>query len=135
MKKSLLATVAAVALIAGTGFASAAENARDHAGGGAPVRSEPEMKKGADIKAAPAKSRETTGAGVESKSEPKADMKAEPKAPAKADNKAARPSTTGAGPADKTEMKSGADTRAGSDKSRSQDSKMDSNQQNEGDQQ
>ncbi len=130
MKKSLLATVAAVALIAGTGFASAAENARDHAGGGAPVRSEPEMKKGADIKAAPAKSRETTGAGVESKSEmksePKADMKAEPKAPAKADNKAARPSTTGAGPADKTEMKSGADTRAGSDKSRSQDSKMDS---------
>ena len=126
MKKSLLATVAAVALIAGTGFASAAENARDHAGGGAPVRSEPEMKKGADIKAAPAKSRETTGAGVESKSEMKSEMKSEPKAPAKADNKAARPSTTGAGPADKTEMKSGADTRAGSVKSRSQDSKMDS---------
>jgi hypothetical protein len=129
MKKSLLATVASVALIAGAGFASAAENARDH-GGGAAVRSEPEMKKGADIKAGtPMKGRaETTGAGVESKSE----MKAEPKAPAKADSKAARPSTTGAGPAetnsrtemksgsDKTEMKSGSDTRAGSDRTRSQ---------------
>jgi hypothetical protein len=132
MKKSLLATVAAVALIAGAGFASAAEGVKDHAGGAA-VRSEPEMKKGADIKAGtPTRGRaETTGAGVESKPE----MKAEPKAPAKADSKPARPSTTGAGPADKTEMKSGSDnktemksgsdTRAGSDRTRSQDSKMD----------
>jgi hypothetical protein len=138
MKKSLLATVAAVALIAGAGFASA-EGVKDHGGGGAGVRSEPEMKKGADIKggAAPTKSRsETTGAGVESKPEIKSEMKSEPKADMKSDNKARRPSTTGAGPADKTEMKSGSDnktemksgsdTRAGSDRTRSQDSKMDS---------
>jgi opacity protein-like surface antigen len=120
MKKSLLATVAAVALIAGAGFASAAENAKDH-GGGAAVRSEPEMKKGPDIKAgAPTKGRaETTGAGSESRSE----MKAEPKADMKSEGRSRRPSTTGAGPADngKTEMRSGSDTRAGSDKSRSQD--------------
>ena len=96
MKKSLLATVAAVALIAGAGFASAAEGAKDQPAAALAVRSEPEMKKGADIKAgAGQEPAETTGAGVESKSEmksePKADMKAEPKAPAKADNKAARP--------------------------------------------
>ena len=41
MKKSLLATVAAVALIAGAGFASAAENARDHAGGALPAAASP----------------------------------------------------------------------------------------------
>jgi hypothetical protein len=75
MKKSLLATVAAVALIAGAGIASAAEGAKDQpkAGqsemksGGAAVKgeaakkAEPEMKKGAAVK-----SHETTGAGNES---------------------------------------------------------------------
>jgi hypothetical protein len=72
MKKSLLATVAAVALIAGAGIASAAEGAKDQPkagqsemkGGGAAMKgeaakkAEPEMKKGAAIK-----SHETTGAG------------------------------------------------------------------------
>jgi hypothetical protein len=75
MKKSLLATVAAVALIAGAGIASAAEGAKDQpkagqsemkgdaAGmkGDAAKKAEPEMKKGAAIK-----SHETTGAGNES---------------------------------------------------------------------
>ena len=53
MKKSLLATVAAVALIAGTGIASAAEGAKEQPGAsaGAAIKAEPEMKKGADIKA------------------------------------------------------------------------------------
>ena len=103
MKKSLLATVAAVALIAGAGFASAAEGAKDHGMGAAPAtkseasptgRSEPAMKQGADIKSgAQLKGHsETTGAGAgaEMKSEPKADMKADGKADTKA-----KPSTTG----------------------------------------
>ena len=124
MKKSLLATVAAVALIAGTGMVSA-EGAKDQPGmkAGADIKAEPEMKKGADIKAgAQTKGKaETTGAGVESKSE----MKAEPKADVKADSKAdtqgnadnadkAKPSTTGqAAPA----AKSTADDKAPAPKS------------------
>jgi hypothetical protein len=99
MKKSLLATVAAVSLIAGAGFASA-EGAKDQPGmkggaGSGAVQSEPAMKQGADIKSGAERKgkAETTGAGVESKSE----MKAEPKAAdtkANADTKA-KPSTTG----------------------------------------
>src|SRR4051812_35703295 len=73
MKKSLLATVAAVALIAGAGFASAAEGAKDQPAmkGGAAVKSEPAMKTGADIKAGAGKA-ETTGAGPGGQVEPKA---------------------------------------------------------------
>jgi hypothetical protein len=107
MKKSLMATVAAVALIAGASMASAAEGAKDQPGmkAGAAVKAEPEMKRGSDIKAgAEMKGKaETTGAGVETKSEmksePKAEMKAEPKADMKADSKTnadkAKPATTG----------------------------------------
>jgi len=99
MKKSLLATVAAVALIAGAGFAQA-EGAKDHGMGAAPAaksdaapatRNEPAMKQGADIKSgAQLKGRsETNGAGsAEMKTEPKADTKAEGRDKAK-------PSTTG----------------------------------------
>src|ERR1700742_1825124 len=74
MKKSLLATVAAVALFAGAGIASAAEGAKEQPKAGqtemkagaamqgeAAKKAEPEMKKGAAIK-----SHETTGAGNES---------------------------------------------------------------------
>ncbi len=86
MKKSLLATVAAVALIAGAGIASAAEGAKDQPkagqsemkGGAAEMKgeaakkAEPEMKKGAAVK-----SHETTGAGnetsVQGQSGPKPD--------------------------------------------------------------
>ena len=124
MKKSLLATVAAMALIAGAGFASA-EGAKDQpamkGSAAAPIKSEPAMKQGADIKAgAGVKGKaETTGAGVESKSEMKSEMKAEPKANLKADSKSnikadtkSKPATTGAGASDKTEMKSNSDTKA-----------------------
>jgi hypothetical protein len=78
MKKSLLATVAAVALFAGTGLASAAEGAKEQPGmkSGAEIKAEPEMKKGADIKSG-------------------AEMKAEPKADTKANADRAKPSTTG----------------------------------------
>jgi hypothetical protein len=104
MKKSLLATVAAISLIAGAGFASA-EGAKDQPGmkggaaGGSAVQSEPAMKHGADIKAgAPHRGKaETTGAGMESKSEMKAEPKVEHKAAdtkANADTKA-KPSTNG----------------------------------------
>ena len=96
MKKSLLATVAAVALIAGAGFASA-EGAKDQpatkGSAAAPVKNEPAMKQGADIKAG-AKA-ETTGAGE--KAEPKADVKAEGKTEGKTEMKA--------------EPKSGADSK------------------------
>jgi hypothetical protein len=150
MKKSLLATVAAVSLIAGAGFASA-EGAKDQpamkggAAGGGTVQSEPAMKHGADIKAGAERKgkAETTGAGVESKSEmkaePKAGAKAETKAETKADSKAgdtkanadtkAKPSTTGqateqkGAPAAKSATdtkaapaaKSATDTKAGTD--------------------
>jgi hypothetical protein len=112
MKKSLLATVAAMVLIAGAGFASA-EGAKEQSGmksGGAaaPTKSEAatkgaESKSGAVMKG----KAETTGAGVESKSE----MKNEPKSNLKADGAKTKPSTTGAGAADK----SGFDTKAASD--------------------
>jgi hypothetical protein len=106
-----------VALIAGAGFASAAEGAKDQpamkGSAAAPAKNEPAMKHGADIKAGAAMKgkAETTGAGVESKSE----MKAEPKANLKADGKVdtkSKPGTTGAGASDKTEMKSSSDTKA-----------------------
>jgi hypothetical protein len=96
MRKSLLATVAAVALIAGTGMV-AAENANEKAKepaakAGAEVKGH-EMNKGADVKSgAQIKGKaETTGAGTETKpemkSEPKAEMKSEPKANLKSENK------------------------------------------------
>jgi hypothetical protein len=74
MKKSLLATVAAVALFAGTGLAFAAEGAKEQPGmkSGAEIKAEPEMKKGADIKSG-----------------------AEMKADTKANADQAKPSTTG----------------------------------------
>ena len=105
MKKSLLATVAAVSLIAGTGLASAEGAAKEQPGmnAGPAIKAEPEMKKGADVKSG-------------------AEMKAEPKAKSAMDNKAdpkAKPSTTGqasepkSGPA----MKSTADDKAPAAKS------------------
>jgi hypothetical protein len=117
MKNSLLATVAAVALIAGAGFASA-EGVKDNPMmNAAPAakseanpagRSEPAMKHGADIKSgAQNKGRsETTGAGSETRSEmkaePKADMKADGKADTKSNADKVKPSTTG-----QTEQRSG----------------------------
>ncbi len=118
MKKSLLATAAAMALIAGAGFASA-EGAKEQPGmksGGpaAPTKSEAatkgaESKSGAVMKG----KAETTGAGVESKSE----MKNEPKSNLKADGAKTKPSTTGAGAADKSgsDTKTGANSKAASD--------------------
>jgi len=122
MKKSLLATVAAVALIAGAGFASAAEGAKDQpamkGSAAAPAKSEPAVKQGADIKAGAATKgkAETTGAGVESKSEmkaePKADIKTSPKADVKSDTKA-KSSTTGQATDQKAPAaKSATDTKA-----------------------
>ena len=97
MKKSLLATVAAVALIAGTGMVSAAEGAKDQpaaTAGHAEMQKAPDAKAGAQIKG----KAETNGSGA-------ADIKAEPKA---------KPSTTGAGPAEnnKADMKAGAKVRS-----------------------
>jgi hypothetical protein len=79
MKKSLFATVAAIALIAGAGLASAqSSKEQPSTSAGAPVKSEPEMKKGADVKS-------------------RSENKAEPGA--RVDNKAdtgrSKPSTTG----------------------------------------
>src|SRR5262249_35125106 len=123
MKKSLLATVAAVALIASAGVVSAAEGAKDQPKAGhAQTQKAPEMKGAAEMKG----KAETTGAGAgekaEMKAEPKAEMKAEPKAemkaPAKADMKADskdKPATSGqamdqkAAPA----AKSASDNKAG----------------------
>jgi hypothetical protein len=114
MKKSLLATVAAVALIAGTNLLSA-EGAKEHGTGSSPAANSAsgpanhtEMKRNGDTKAgAQLKGRsETTGGGsAEMKSEPNADTKAEGKADmktnGKVDHKAnaekAKPSTTGQG--------------------------------------
>lgn len=125
MKKSLLATVAAVALIAGTGIASA-EGMKDQprAGGAemhapaatqAPAaahKAEPEMKRGADIKAdAETKSKaaerkggkaETTGAGEASEMKADSKMKAEPKADSKMKSESGAPAA-----------KSSADEKAG----------------------
>jgi len=110
MKKSLLATVAAVALIASAGVASAegtGQSGMKSGGGvqtdsgpkaGGATQSEPAMKQGSDVKsgAQPKGKAETTGAGAEMKSEPKADMKAD----TKANGNKAKPSTTGQGAAD-----------------------------------
>jgi hypothetical protein len=146
MRKSLFATAAAVALIAGAGFASA-EGAKEQPGmrGGdsmksEPQRSEPQMKQGADVKSG-TQSRgkaETTGAGSEMKAEPKADVKGDSKANANADranaNKAngdkanadkAKPSTTGQGsePRSGQGSRSGTDTKAGADMKTGTDTK------------
>jgi len=110
MKNSLLTTVAAVALIAGAGFASA-QGVKENPGTNAapPVksdanpagRSEPAMKHGADIKSGVGnKGRsETSGAGSETrsemKSEPKADMKADGKADSKGNADKSKPATAG----------------------------------------
>lgn len=130
MKKSLLATVAAVALIAGTGMVSAAEGAKDHpaakAGGQIEMNKAPDVKAGADVKG----KAQTTGSGAEMKTDTKAgaDIKAKPEMKAGADVKAksdAKPemkadsksktttksSTTGAGTADtKADVKSKSST-------------------------
>jgi len=84
MKKSLLATVAAVALIASAGIASAEGQPGMKAGGA--VQSEPAMKAEpkADVKA-------DTKADTKAKADVKADTKADDKA---------KPSTTGQGAAD-----------------------------------
>ena len=120
MKKSLLATVAAVALIAGAGFASAegmkdqprAGQAETHGAPAAAQKAEPEMKRGADVKsgadvkagkAAERKGKaETTGAGESS------EMKAEPKSDSKMKSENAAPAA-----------KSATDEKAGSSMSKS----------------
>jgi hypothetical protein len=106
MKKSLLATVAAVAL--STGMASAAEGGRDH-GGNAGMHQgagKADMNRGADLKG----KSETTGAaasesraeGRDAKSGPSPDSNevkkdVAPKAGSKANADKAKPSTTGQG--------------------------------------
>jgi hypothetical protein len=121
MKKSLLATVAAVALIAGTGIASA-EGAKDQPKGG-----QAQMSQGADTKVgAEMKGKaQTTGSGAEMKAEGKADTKSDVKAPAKADMKAdskdkaasdtkSKPAaTTGQASDQKSAPKSASDQKAG----------------------
>jgi hypothetical protein len=125
MKKSLLATVAAVALIAGAGMASAAEGAKDQLKAG-----QTEMKKGSDSKAgAEMKGRaETTGAGAGGQAEPRAqgtnDAKSGPSpdsnevkrdvAPKADSGTKAKPSTTGQASEQKAApaAKSGADDKA-----------------------
>jgi hypothetical protein len=121
MRKSLLATAAAIALIAGTGMASA-EGAREQpaakSGQSEMQKSGPsDMHRGADTKggAATKSQPQTTGSGAnEMKSEPKAqtkgsaDMKSgtDTKAGGKAEmNNKAKPSTTGAGSSEKADTK------------------------------
>jgi membrane protein involved in colicin uptake len=122
MTKSLLATVAAAALIVGAGMASANDNAKrsDTRAGASEMKSQPEMNKAADSKSgAQMKSTETTGSDVKSekadakaekadaKSE-KADAKAE-KADAKANGDKTKAQTTGQNASDKASSdKSGA---------------------------
>jgi len=118
MKKSLLATVAAVALIAGTGLASAEGAAKEQPGvnAGQAMKAEPEMKKGADIKS-----------GAEKKAEPSAavDNKADPKvkptttgqaSDPKVSEPKAKPSTTGQSSEPKaSEPKSGPAVKSATD--------------------
>ena len=133
MKKSLLATVAAVALIAGTGLASA-ESAKERAGAAPAGHSEMNRGAGADIKggAAVKGQAQTTGSGAsEMRAEPKAEMKSgaetkgraetKGKAGSKAEMNKAKPSTTGAGPSEEksgskagsaSEMKSGTEMKS-----------------------
>ena len=123
MRKSLLATAAAIALIAGTGMASA-EGAKEQP---AAKPGQAEMHKGADTKggAALKAQPQTTGAGAsEMKSEPKAEIKGnaetkgkaemksgtETKGGSKAEMNKAKPSTTGAGSADKADTKAKSST-------------------------
>ena len=107
MKKSLLATVAAAALFAGSGLAvaqGAKEQPAAKGGGtemqrGADTKGGAEMKGGADVKKAP----QTTGSGAEMKGDSKAgaDVKSNGKTEMKSDNKAdSKASTTGQGAAD-----------------------------------
>jgi hypothetical protein len=76
MKKSLLATVAALALMTATGMASAAEGTRDH--GGMNAGSPGDMNRAADTKGGGAlkSNSETTGAAANGQEEPRADGKA-----------------------------------------------------------
>jgi hypothetical protein len=75
MKKSLLATVAALALMTATGTASAAEGARDH--GGMNAGSHGDMNRAADSKGGGALkgTSETTGAAANGQEEPKVQSK------------------------------------------------------------
>lgn len=77
MKKSLLATVAAVALIASAGMASAAEGGRAEmkAGGNAEMNKGADVKGGADVRGKPT----TTGAGPGGQIEPRAQGAADSK--------------------------------------------------------
>jgi hypothetical protein len=113
MKKSLLATVAAVALFAATGMAAAAEGGRDHGGSAGMSQSGAAMSHGAGKadtnRAAEMKGKsETTGAGSaehqaegrDAKSGPSPDSNkvkkdVAPKAGSKANAEKAKPSTTG----------------------------------------
>jgi len=109
MKKSLLATVAAVALFAATGMAAAAEGGRDHGSGMSQGAGKAEMSRGAEKSGGQLKGKsETTGAGPaepraegsDAKSGPSPDSNevkrdVAPKAGSKADTNKAKPSTTG----------------------------------------
>jgi len=113
MKKSLLATVAAVALFTTTGMA-AAEGGRDHGGsagmsqgGGAGMSQGSGTSRGAEKSGTELKGKsETTGAATNSSAEPRAEGRSEsnemkhdqaPKAGSKANADKAKPSTTGQG--------------------------------------
>jgi len=142
VKKSFLTTVAAAALIAATGFASA-EGAKDHGMSASPAakndpgpaatRNEPAMKQGSDNgSGAQMKGRaETNGAGsTETRSEPRADSRTDGKANTRANAEKSKPSTTGqgeqkSGPSRSAEEKSlpskengKANTRANAEKSK-----------------
>jgi hypothetical protein len=87
MKMSLLATVAAVALIAGAGMVSA-EDAKQPA---TKVKTEPEMKRGPDIKV------QTKDSKADVKAENNANVKSENKADIKTNADKPKPQTTGQG--------------------------------------
>jgi hypothetical protein len=129
MKKSLLATVAAVALIAGAGMASAAEGAKDQPkdqpkAGHAEMQKAPAAKGGAQLKGRA----ETNGSGAsEMKAEPRANADVKGKAGAKAELKSekgksetkaemksekAKPATTGAGPTENGKADTKADMKS-----------------------
>lgn len=144
MKKSLLATVAAVALVAGAGMAQAndaKQGGMNPGAGHAEMQKGPDAAKGAvELKGHGMKGKaETTGSGaaaetkvepnaVKPKAEGKADVKGSAKPDAKAEMKAdgkakaeTKPSTTGAGASEsgkvdtKAETKSGVDTKSSAD--------------------
>jgi len=119
MKKSLLATVAAVALFTATGMAAAAEGGRDHGGSagmsqGNGAGSGASMSRGAEKSGAELKGKsETTGAAANGAAEPRAEGRdaqsgpspdsnevkkdIAPKAGSKANADKSKPSTTGQG--------------------------------------